>query len=412
MRLKINIAGIKRPSHIMLLAVILSFCAWLCPDFGVLRKGFTAPEHPGPLEWFILFSWYLLIFTSLSLGQKLRASFAGPPHRRVNLPSLDSIGVYRTFTILAAVGTVSTLFRIFSTLPLLQALVYIYVGQANRLKITLYQDYSAGLLSLRYLVLYSASLAIYRIVKFRKLSFLNIANIVLLAMTTLISSRLILIATLVISAFLITYEKRSIKISVIKLAVAAGILFAVLSVLNSSRNSRFYANLNLSFTEASISEIVTYLGAPFHVSLGAARRTDEIAAGGTDLYREYIDIEEALTTNSAFVQLHEQMGYVSWLYIGVVSCFMGFMFSWLTSFGRTSFLLPSGAILYGSAELWRLDLFQEGIFIVWFVMGIGVPAAFAIFGKRSVARRSRPRRVRPAAPPNTPGNAEFPEPQM
>jgi hypothetical protein len=106
------------------------------------------------------------------------------------------------------------------------------------------------------------------------------------------------------------------------------------------------------------------------------------------------------------------MGYVSWLYIGVVSCFMGFMFSWLTSFGRTSFLLPSGAILYGSAELWRLDLFQEGIFIVWFVMGIGVPAAFAIFGKRSVARRSRPRRVRPAAPPNTPGNAEFPEPQM
>jgi hypothetical protein len=396
----------------MLLAVILSFCAWLCPDFGVLRKGFTAPEHPGPLEWFILFSWYLLIFTSLSLGQKLRASFAGPPHRRVNLPSLDSIGVYRTFTILAAVGTVSTLFRIFSTLPLLQALVYIYVGQANRLKITLYQDYSAGLLSLRYLVLYSASLAIYRIVKFRKLSFLNIANIVLLAMTTLISSRLILIATLVISAFLITYEKRSIKISVIKLAVAAGILFAVLSVLNSSRNSRFYANLNLSFTEASISEIVTYLGAPFHVSLGAARRTDEIAAGGTDLYREYIDIEEALTTNSAFVQLHEQMGYVSWLYIGVVSCFMGFMFSWLTSFGRTSFLLPSGAILYGSAELWRLDLFQEGIFIVWFVMGIGVPAAFAIFGKRSVARRSRPRRVRPAAPPNTPGNAEFPEPQM
>ncbi|HZD48896.1 MAG TPA: hypothetical protein VE178_09125, partial [Silvibacterium sp.] len=139
---------------------------------------------------------------------------------------------------------------------------------------------------------------------------------------------------------------------------------------------------NLSFTEAGISEIVTYLGSPFHVSIGAAQRLDELTVRGPESYRQFIDIEPTLTTNSAFVQLHEKIGYLCWPYI-VVACFlMGFAFSWLASFGRTCLLLPCGAILYGSAELWRLDLFHEGIFIIWFVCGIAIPGAFLLFGKR------------------------------
>ena len=308
-------------------------------------------------------------------------------------------------------GTVSTFFRIFHTLPFVQAVLYIYLGQANRLKNTLYEDYRAGLFSLRYLVLYSASLAIYRIVKFRKLSFLSIVNILLLAATVLISSRLLLIATLLISVFLLTYGRRSIKIDLVRLGVTALVLFAILSILNSSRNSNFYARRNLSFTQASISEIITYLGAPFQVALGAARATDEVAAGKPDSYREYIDIEESLTTNSAFVQLHEQMGYFSWLYISAVCCVMGFMFTWLSSFGKTALLLPCGAILYGSAELWRLDLFQQGIFIVWFFMGIAVPTVFAILGKRSVPARLRSAGLRPSAARSTLPARNPPEPQ-
>ena len=60
-----------------LLAVLLSCCGWLCPDFGILRKGFTVPEQPGPLAWFILVSWYVLVFVSLSLGQRLGVLFTG-----------------------------------------------------------------------------------------------------------------------------------------------------------------------------------------------------------------------------------------------------------------------------------------------------------------------------------------------
>lgn len=236
--------------------------------------------------------------------------------------------------------------------------------------------------SLRYLVVYSASLAIYRTIKLRKLTLLNIANVVLLGVTVLISSRLILIATLLISFFLVNWGKSFIRISAVKLTVCIAIVFGMLSLLNASRNRNFYASRDLSFTQAGISEIITYLGSPFHVSIGAARRIGEITAGGPESYREYIDIEPELSTNSAFVYLHAQMGYFAWLYICVICCFMGFVFGWLASFGRSCFLLPCGAILYGCAELWRLDLFQQGIFVVWLVCGIGVPALFFLFGRR------------------------------
>ncbi len=376
-----------RPSGIAFFAVILSFCAWLFPDFGTLRKGFTAAEHPDLLSSFVLFSWYLLIFTSLMLGQKM-GSFAARRRTLTNIPPLDSLGVYWIFTILGAIGTIATLIRILQTLPLLQAIIFIYLGQGNRLKNTLYGDYGAGILSLRYLVLYSASLSIYRIVRLRKLSLLSFVNLALLAVTALISSRLILIATILVSIFLATFGKRNLRIGTVKIGIFAVLLFAVLSVLNSSRNSNFYAARNLSFAEAGVSEIITYLGAPFHVSIGAAHRTDDIVGAQPDFYRELIDVDEGLSTNSAFLQLHEQMGYVCWPYIAVVCCFMGFMFSWLTSLGGTSFLLPCGAILYGAAELWRLDLFQQGIFIVWMVMGIAVPGAILLFDNRSLRQRS------------------------
>ena len=390
MKVKISIRAITRPSGLAMSAVFVSFLAWLCPDFGILRKGFTVAERPGLLAYFILLSWYLLIFASFKTGQALGTSLA--PRRPVKeVPPLESLAIYRAFTLLAAFGTISTLIRIFQVLSVPQAILFLYLGRANLLKNTLYENYSAGVLSLRYIVVYSASLAIYRTIKFKKVSLINVANILLLAGTVLISSRLILIATLLISFFLVTYGRGHISISVAKLCATAAILFAMLSLLNSSRNSNFYANRNLSLLEASISEIVTYLGAPFHVSIGAARRLDELTSGGPETYREFIDIEPELTTNSAFVHLHERLGYICWAYIAAACCGMGFVFCWLTSLGRTCLLLPCGAILYGSAELWRLDLFHQGIFVVWLVFGIGVPGAFLLLNKLRLPSDSGPR---------------------
>jgi hypothetical protein len=214
---------------------------------------------------------------------------------------------------------------------------------------------------------------------------LNIFNVLMLvAAALLLGSRLILVAALLTVAFLIGFDKRSIRISFSKWIIFATVLFLILSVLNFSRNADYYERNNLSFGLAGVSEILAYLGAPFQAAIASAPVTDQLVAGGDRTFREYADVEINLNTDSAFVHLQEQMGYVGWAYISAICLFMGFVFEALASLGKTFFLLPCGAILYGSAELWRLDLFHQGIFIVWFVLGIGLPI-FLIGGRRLLA---------------------------
>jgi hypothetical protein len=180
---------------------------------------------------------------------------------------------------------------------------------------------------------------------------------------------------------ILTFGKSTIRISITKTIALATSLFLILGVANFARNKDYYERNGLTFVEAGVSEIIAYLGSPFQVAVGSAAVTEQLAAGGVETYRNYVDEEVNLNTNSAFVHLHEQIGYASWVYISGICLFMGFVFEALRSLGRTIFLLPCGAILYGSAELWRLDLFRQGIFIVWFVIGIGLPA-FLMVGQR------------------------------
>jgi hypothetical protein len=376
---------ILKPSVVSMTAVFASMAAWLFPSFGVLRKGFDSPAHVEFSSCVVLACWYLLIFMSFSLGEKAgRMIVLRESAVRGRMFNLDSNTLYYIFSFLSAIGIATTLIKIFQLLSLQQAIVFVVLGQANSLKEALYEEYSIGFVSLRYLVVYSASVALYRIFQRRSFRPLNILNVFMLGTTALLSSRLILIATLLTVVFLLNSSKRSIRLSVPKLTLFAAILFLILSVLNLSRNANYYERNRLSFGLAGVSEIVSYLGSPFQVAIGSAAVVDHLVAGGDQTYRDYVDVDENLNTNSAFVHLHEQMGYGSWPYIAAICLFMGFVFEFLASFGKTVFLLPCGTILYGSAELWRLDLFHQGIFIVWFVMGIGLPV-FLIGGRRLLA---------------------------
>jgi len=367
---------ILKPSIISMAAVFASLCAWLFPSFGVLVKGFESPARVEFSAVVILTCWYLLILLSFTVGEKLGGllSLGRRSSETERLLSLNSNFFYYIFSFLTAVGLATTLVTIFRTLSPLQAFVFITLGQANSLKEALYEDYSIGFVSLRYLVLFSASIALYRIIRWRSFGLLNILNVLMLgASALLLGSRLTLIATLLTVVFLLSFDKPSIRFSVRKLTFFVTLLFLILSALNFSRNFGYYERNNLSFGLAGVSEILSYLGSPFQVAIGSAPVVDQLVAGGGETYRNYVDEEVNLNTNSAFVHLHEQMGFVSWAYIAVICLFMGFVFGCLVSRGKTIFLLPAGAVLYGSAELWRLDLFHQGIFIVWFVMGIGLP---------------------------------------
>ena len=377
---------VLRPSVVSMAAVCASFGAWLFPSFGFLRKGFDTAARFELGGFVVLACWYLLIFVSFTVGEKLGGWIV--PRRSApteGLLDLNSNVIYYAFTFLSAIGIAATLYTIFRLLSVQQAMVLIVLGQANELKDALYEDYSTGFVSLRYVVLYPASLALYRIIRFRSFAPVNLFNVLMLAVSALLlGSRLTLIATLLTLTLLLSFGKRSTRINVAKLAALSTVLFLVLALLNYSRNKDYYERNKLSFGLAGVSEIIAYLGGPFQVAIGSAPSTDKLAAGGDQTYRDLVDVEINLNTNSAFVRLHEQLGYVSWPYIATICLFMGLVFGALTSLGKTVFLLPCGAILYGSAELWRLDLFQQGIFIVWFVVGIGLPA-FLIGSHRLLA---------------------------
>lgn len=356
-------------------AVCVSFVAWLFPSFDVLRKGF---EHPATVTLdavVVLACWYLLIFLSFSLGEKFGNLWRLRSDAGENtLFDLHSNFLYYAFTFLATIGTADTLVRIFRLMSVQQAIIFISLGEANSLKDALYEDYSIGIASLRYLVVYSAAMALYRMIRLKSRAPINILNLLLLSISTFVfGSRLIFMATLLTVVLLLTFNRKTIRISISKTIIFSIVLFLLLSVANYVRNKNYYESNRLSFAAAGVSEILAYLGSPFQAQIGSAPVIDQLVAGGDQTYRNFVDEEINLNTNSAFVHLHEQFGFGSWIYIALVCLCMGFVFQILLSLGKTIMLLPAGAILYASAELWRLDLFHQGIFIVWFVVGIGLP---------------------------------------
>ncbi len=371
-----------------MVAVLASFTAWLCPTFGFVHKGFDPPAQLDFTSFMILACWYGLIFISFSLGEKagnLRL-FRRNALRDCTV-SVESNLVYYSFTLITTIATIATSVRVLSLLSVQQAFVFVTMGQTNELKDALYQDYSIGLFSLRHVVVFSSAIALYRMIRWKSFTLINIFNTLLLFVNSfLLASRLTFVATVLTTLLILTFDKRTLKLSLTKTASVATLLFLLLSVANSSRNAGYYEDLRLSFLQAGFSEIVSYLGSPFQMAIGSARFTDQLVAAGDQTYRNYADEQITLNTNSAFVHLHEQFGYSSWPYIAGICLLMGFLFEFLASLGRTVFLLPSGAILYASAELWRLDLFHQGIFIVWMVVGIGFPVFLLVVRYRVVGR--------------------------
>ncbi len=390
MQINLPIAGVNRPSHIAALTTMMSFAAWLCPSFGILGKGFTVGESLNPFAILLLMAWYLLIWLGFYAGQQVGCFVSREYRVKIEGVSLDSNIIYYLFTIISCIGCIAAYHEVLKSLQLTAAMIYLSSGQGNELKEGLYENYSVGFASLRYLVVYSASLSLWRLARYKKLSPLIIVNLVSLLLVVLLSSRLILMATLLTTFFILTSEKKLISINLAKLFICIAVIFSLLSVLNYSRNARFYKDENQSFWVAGCSEIFRYLGSPFQVEVGAVKVLDQIAAQEPETYRKYIDVEINLNTNSAFVALHEEMGYLSWPYIAMNCFLMGMIFSILFSFGKTVFLLPCATILYAAAELWRLDLFTQGIFIVWFVIGIGVPVSLLILRKTTFMALGRP----------------------
>ena len=146
-----------------MVATGLSMLAWAFPSFGILRKGFEKAAALDPVAVLIVTAWYVLIFLCFRLGE----FFGGGSRSGSPLPSrvvsLDADPPYYVFTLIAAVGVLAAAAKVIGSLSLEGTIGFVMSGNANMMKEAIYDDYHIGLLSLRYVAIYPASLALYRL---------------------------------------------------------------------------------------------------------------------------------------------------------------------------------------------------------------------------------------------------------
>lgn len=354
---------ISTPHGIMLLTVMLSFAAWLLPDFGMLRKGFSEQFSLISPGFLVAASWYAtafllaFVFYALALKTKLAPGIFdryAPLHKK---------RPYILLTIFALIGCLASYMVILSAVGFNTIWGYLTSGQANQLKYILYEDYSAGILSLRYLAIHSCALAIYRRYKLHMSSRLDFVNIALLLSIVVISSRLSLIMMVFVWLVLYITHSERIRISTLKLVMAGAGFFVLLSILSYTRNKNFYEARGQGFWTAGISEIVTYLGTPFQGAAAVANNPALILQEPTD-WTKYAYIEESLSTNSAFLQLFQTYGWYSFPIMMITVAFFAFTVGFLKKQKNNYLFLTVLTILYAFAEFWRLYWFGTGIMLI------------------------------------------------
>lgn len=358
--LKIN-ADTFTPYAVLIITQLVCLAAWSMPSLGQIRKGFEV--HLNILSIYgaqLFLSIFLTFFIScffyrISIPKKPTP----PPIFFTKKILLETVFLYRFFLFFSAIGVGSTLIKIVSFNGYVFLLESILSGEANQLKKILYDGYSVGILSLRYLSIPCFALMILK----RKLGikqFTDIIALVFLISVVIISSRLALVFSVFLTVYLYISTKRNLLVNIPKLTLIALLGFIVLSLLNLSRNYGFYQNRGANFLNAGISEIVTYLGTPFQGALIAFKYP---IPGISTLHYKHSTIEHVLNTNSSFLQLfsdHGQLGLLLiFLTIALTSSFLGL----ISTSQRVSMKVLSGVLLYCYAEFWRVFLFNEGIII-------------------------------------------------
>jgi hypothetical protein len=369
-----------RPYGIVIASVGASAVAWALPDWGV-RRGFVIRE-PLTLEGMLLLSlWYGLIVI-LSAGG-FRAGRNVPLFRgRKGSLSLDRLQPYRVISVLAWIGVGAAYFHIIEVIGMAGIVSAIARTTVNDLKDALYTDYSIGLYSLRYVAAVAGGVALFRFLERGRTAPIDILNFAALVGTSAISSRLSLIWALIIGLSLWgTSGKIALRAARWRIAALAISVVVVLWSLNYSRNATYYARRGTeSFVMAGVGEIRAYLGTPFQVALGVANHMDAALKGAQS--DSYVEWEVNLNSNSAFDQLIPRMGLLAFAYIGATAFVYSLLAGMLAGLRGTYLFLGYPVILYAFAELWRIDLFRQGIFYTNMFAAVGVPLILYMFQRQ------------------------------
>jgi hypothetical protein len=351
-----------KPYGIIALTIFVSFLMWLFPDFsGHVRKGFNKMLDPSATGILICALWIFVIlifsYAGYIIGSRIKINTTLIDKR----VSLDFIRPYLLLSLCAYIGIFALLGTLLSNLGLAGIIHVIAIGQANTLKDTLYDSYSIGIVSLRYMAIPACALAVYHFSN-RRFYILNILNILSLAFIAIVSSRLSIIFT-AFTLLPIVLFKMNIKIKPRQSIIFIVIMFHILAALNYSRNISFYRYIGIdNFYLAAFSEIITYLGSPFQGFLAAGTFHDFLFGLSYDESSIYTGISKELSTNSALLELTRNFGSFQAFVIIAMFTFFGAIIMAVARKNQNNLLiLLFGSVGYCFAEIWRVFLFGQGI---------------------------------------------------
>ena len=367
-----------KPYGIVVVTALMSFAAWSMPGFGVIWKGYDTPQSLFSFGGLVLTVWYGTIFLiswfSYRVG-RLSENIVNGLDMQVRL---DDFTAYCFVSAVGAVGFVSVIVYLMRSFGLNEILLTIISGEANALHKQLYEKYTVGLLSLRYVLILSSGLAIYRIISRISHSFLDFANIIMLLLVAVIASRLSVVFAILIGSGLWIINQPKIKIRPGRWLILLFFVFIVFSLYNYSRNINFYiSHGNGGFFAAGMSEIVKYLAAPFQGALAAGNQFDQIILDPHHSYL-YTGIQKSLTTNSSLLGLICTDGNMFWPIMSATVLASSFIMGMLRRQRSNFLILVYFVLLYCYAEIWRVYIFNAGIMTTLLVVSLLTPIATRI----------------------------------
>lgn len=397
-----------RPWLLISAPVLISVIAWLLPGDGLFLRGFSSRSSLSPEAITLGVAFYLVAAFAASIG----AAIGGVVPMPRTLERLDGNarfdrGFYAILTVIALVGVVAAYVMVGSQTSILETL---RGSQANLLSVALADG--SSLATLRYVTIPATALAVYLLLKRRIRIPSVLLNLALLGANALLTSRLALIMSVAMLAFLWFNDDRSRRLRLRVLAVVFLVLFAALTWFNYTRNANFYRALGVENPILmNLYQIAAYVGAPSQVAIGvadaiadkgfgvpvpfdqalalitpsflSADRSDKSAALDPALYGYHVDIAPNLNANSAFADVFAHYGYWGWLLFFMTLFTSGLVFGMSIRY-QSSLAIFAAVIAYCYLEIWRAFLFSQGLILFMMLSLVAALVLAAIFCGRSL----------------------------
>jgi hypothetical protein len=384
-----------RPYTLLLIGAGLSFLAWAIPWGSTVPAGVRgfAKAQPWTLHGMLfLVGWYAFFFFvalgGFCLGQRI------PVFERAERVPWESFYVY--LTILSLVGTAYSYGYVFVKQPNAISEAFLH-HRLNQVRYVL--PYSAGVQTLRYAACLAGAIAIFQLAR-RRFHLFHVVNLLLLALSAAIASRISLIIAAIVVLGLAARHLQTVHVPtrriLVLLLAGLAVLLLGLGLLNYSRNAGFYRlhGVHDPFV-MNVDETVRYLSVPFQASVAVSNDRSRwpevpstVASGArvyllpraltsaiprpvnlaSERYRSLVPISPLLTTNSVFAGMYGVFGLLAFPILGLVALIAAAIAGHASRY-RSYVFLAGLVVAYCFAEWWRMYMFNQGI-IAFLVLAV------------------------------------------